>query len=564
MPRHPLDPPSRPVVLLLGVALALGAAACGHGGTAAPAIGSAESGRPFPADAPRLVLFLAVDQGSVEAIERYRPLLAGGLARLYDEGVVFADAHHSHATTETAPGHATLATGRHPSGHGIVANAWYDPELGEGVYSFGDPELGRSPRNLLASTLGDWLKDAAPEAVVVSLSGKDRSALAFAGKRGDGAYWYDRGSGTFVTSDHYRRDLPAWLEAFHGTDPADRWFGSLWEPLPEVAEAAERLGTASVEAGALTPVLTFPHPLGGVSTEPDQEYYSDLYRTPFVDRLVAEAALAAVDGEAMGTDGLPDLLALSFSALDTVGHPYGPDSPEYLDTLVRLDRTLGDLFDGIDRRVGLDRVVVSLSSDHGVLAVPEVMAARGEEARRLGPRDVLCIQRVGEELDRRFGEAAWLLGWGGEYFVSEGALVEHGVAHTEVEASAGDLLAACPGIARVWTATELAAGNASGPQGELYLHAFHPERSPDLLLQFEERMLPHAFADAAASHGSPYAYDTHVPWIVLAPGRSSATVAERVETVDVAPTVAELAGLAVPESVDGVSRVGLLPRGGDG
>jgi arylsulfatase A-like enzyme len=254
-------------------------------------------------------------------------------------------------------------------------------------------------------------------------------------------------------------------------------------------------------------------------------------------------------------------LAISFSALDTVGHAHGPDSPEYLDTLLRLDQTLAELFDAVDRSVGLEHVVISLSADHGVLPVPEVMSEAGADAARLDVEEIRCFQRVGQALDRQFGDDRWLAGDYGDLWISPAALARHGVERAAVEAAAADLFGGCPRVARVWTRSELEAGVGDDPIGRLYANGFHPERSPDLLVQLDENVLFLPFEVVATSHGSPYAYDTHVPWLLLAPGRSGSVVGQRVETVDVAPTVAELAGIPVPASVDGTSRVPLLADG---
>ena len=159
----------------------------------------------------------------------------------------------------------------------------------------------------------------------------------------------------------------------------------------------------------MTPVETFPHSLGDLSLAPDEGYFRDLYGTPFADVYLERFAEALIDGESLGADETPDLLAVSFSALDSVGHWYGPDSPELADTLLRLDRTLGRLLDAIDRRVGLDRTLVVLSADHGVLGAPEVLRSRGEHAARLSERDVECFHRVDAALDARWGEADWFL-----------------------------------------------------------------------------------------------------------------------------------------------------------
>lgn len=508
---------------------------------------------PLPPDAPRLVLLLVVDQLPAAQLERYRPLFRGGLARLLDESAVFTRAHHRHAVTETAPGHATVATGRHPSGHGIIGNGWFDPETGEDVYCIDDPDHELSPRNLLATTLGDWFQEAVPEARVFAAGGKDRAAVLLGGHEPDGAFWYDRATGRFTTSTYYRPESseePQWLEAFHDEHlPVDR-FGSSWQPLPEVA-AAGSLELGRIDFGAVDPWFRFPHTLGGMSLSPGEGYFGDLYGTPFLDAYLGRFARTLLEAEGLGQDAAPDLLALSFSAPDTVGHWYGPDSLEYADTLARLDRTLGELLDAVDRRVGLERTLVLLTADHGVAPAPEVLAARGQPGRRAGVDEALCFQRLDRELDRRFGAADWLRP--GPFF-REDALAQTGVERSALEQAVREYLEACPGVERVWTRTELAAGPPAGDRDSLlHLHSFHSERSPDLDFTLEEGFLPIP-PPLAASHGSPHPYDTHVPWLVRGPGIGAGTIAEPVATADVAPTAATLVGIPVPAGVDGVDR----------
>lgn len=538
------------------------AALCGACAPEAPPGGPAGEGRPpvaLPPDAPRLVLFLVIDQGGAEQLERHRPLFTGGLARLLDESARFTDAHHFHADTETAPGYATLATGRFPRAHGIVSNYWIDPEAGEWVYAVGDPELDISPRRLLADALGDWMKQAVPGAKVFAASGKDRSAVLLGGHRPDGAFWYDPETGRFTTSEYYPAGgdagEPAWLEAFHRDEPPVAHFGRAWEPLPEVAAAAAALGVSELDYGAADPWFHFPHALGGMSVAPGEAYFYDLYASPFADAYLGRFARALLEGEELGRDAVPDLLAIAFSALDLVGHDYGPDSLEYADTLVRLDRTLGELLDAVDRAVGLERTLVVLSADHGVAPAPEVDAARGGPGRRAGATEVLCVQGLEAALDERFGPPGpgrrWLRP--GPFFDPE-ALAERGVERGEAEAAAREVLEACPGVARVWTRSELAAARLPDePMALFFAHSFHPERSPDLLFQLEEGFLP-LTPPRATTHGSPYPYDTHVPWLIRGAGIPPGEIAGRVATADVAPTAAALVGIPPPAGLDGVDR----------
>lgn len=549
---------ARPAAVLL--ALGLLAGAC----TREPADRrSPEQPVTLPPDAPRLILLVVVDQLPASELERHRALFTGGLARLLEESASFTDAHHRHAVTETAPGHATVATGRHPRGHGIIGNFWFDRESGEDVYCIDDPDHGLSPRNLLATTLGDWLREAVPGSRVFAAGGKDRAAVLLGGHEPDGAFWYDRESGRFTTSTYYRpeeAEEPAWLEAFHAEHlPVER-FGTPWEPLPEVAaaaEASEVLDLARIDFGAVDPWFRFPHALGGMSLSPGASYFAALYGTPFLDAYLARFARTLLEAEGLGRDAAPDLLALSFSAPDSVGHRYGPDSLEYLDTLVRLDRTLGELLDAVDRRVGLDRTFVVLTADHGVAPAPEVLAGRGEPGRRAGVEEALCFQRLEGELDRRFGAAEWLRP--GPFFREE-ALARRGVERPTVEAASREYLEACPGVERVWTRAELATEPPAGAsEGLLQHHSFHPERSSDLAFTLEEGFLAIP-PPLAASHGSPYPYDTHVPWLLRGPGIEPGPIAASVATADVAPTLATLVGIPAPADLDGEDRSGALER----
>jgi len=206
---------------------------------AVPVDGAQEESR------PRLLLLLTIDQGRGDYLERFAPALEGGLARLAREGVVFTDAHHAHAYTVTAAGHAALSTGRHPSHSGMVANNFYDRTLDRWVYCLEDygsavlpPEdapqssAGRSPKQLLTTGIGDWIQSASPESMVYSVGGKDRAAILMGGQNADGAYWYDARAGHWVTSQHYRKEYPDWVQRFHRERRVDAYFGQMWIPLP--------------------------------------------------------------------------------------------------------------------------------------------------------------------------------------------------------------------------------------------------------------------------------------------------------------------------------------------
>lgn len=503
-------------------------------------------------DGPSLVLLLVVDQMRGDYLPRFRPLFDGGLAWLLDHGASFSDARHDHAVTETAPGHATIATGMHPSRSGIAANAWFETATMTEVYS-GGSGAGAGPANLREPALGDWLKAANRRSRVFSASGKDRSAIMMGGQNADGVYWYDRRNGDFRSAPYYRKALRPWLIDFNNERRLDRFFGQSWLPLDGAPEAGT-YGVEPADTGWFQ--LGFPHALGSYGPAPDAGFYAVVGDSPYLDWYLAELGKQIIEAEQLGMDGDIDLLALSFSALDYVGHDYGPDSPEALDALRRLDRTLMDLLTFIDERVGLDHVAIALSSDHGVVPLPEMSRWRGIDARRLDADDYRCVQQSRQLLRERLGDEEWFVDGmvnGSDFYVNPDALGRTGVAKATVESEMAALLQRCDAIARVWTGTEILAMENPPPGSveALLVHGYVPDRSPHLVLQ----LVPYALSwqGMGTSHGSVYEYDTHVPIVVAGAGVQPGTYDGDAFTIDIAPTLADMVGLTPPPDRDGRS-----------
>lgn len=531
-------------------ALFSGLAACGPGRPAAPSDAPPGAAR----EGVRLILFVVVDQMRFDYLERFRPLYSAGLARLLDESVSFTEARHDHAVTTTAPGHSTLSTGLYPSHHGIVNNGWWDAAAGDWQYATDDEKFDRSPHRLLGSTLGDWAKRANGRSKVFTASAKDRSAIFLGGRSADAAFWMDSDDGEFESSDYYPRRHPRWLEEFNDQELPAREFGRGWSPaeLPPGSPPFADLAIEELDRGVFP--NRFPHVLGGLSFAPEEGFFDELSDTPFADRYLARFATALLDGEGLGKDGDVDLLGVSFSAVDAVGHVWGPNSPELADALVNLDLALGELLAAVDERVGREHVLVSLSADHGVVPLPEYQKLHGLPGERLDGPGVQCLQRLGTQLAERFGGNRILNPYG---HLEPKALAV--ASREEIDAAIRTLAGSCPGVVRVWTRQELTAEGGDGdPFRRLYAHSYHPDRSAELMIQFEEGFLP--LRSTGTTHGSPYDYDRHVPWLLRLPEAVKATVGEPVSTVDVAPTLAVLAGIPVPADRDGVERTALLPK----
>lgn len=504
---------------------------------------------PGPGEDPTLVVVLAVDQLAASLLERYEDLYTGGLRRLLDEGHGFPNATHDHANTFTAPGHVTLATGVHPSRHGIVGNEWFvrDGDEWREVYALeqlGSPLLGlpdfpgRGPENIQRGGLADWVVAADPEAKVVTVSGKDRAAIGLAATAPGHVYWLERYVGRFVTSEHYRTAMPAWVVDFNETELREIYADTLWTSIvPDGAKSRSRPDTTRFELDREH--TYFPHrPSDRVdASDPiDVNNWRWTY-SPFSDRAVTAFAIRAIEEERLGQRGHLDYLGVSLTATDLVGHYYGPLSREQLDNLLRLDDELGRLFSALDDEVGEGRWVLAMSADHGVLDIPELLVEDGVDADRLNR-----------------GDRSDLLA------ALEGASFLSGDSQEAAKAAVLEL----PFVEAAYTFDEIESAAAPDSFAVLYRNS----HSDDRIVHLESRsgvyarLLPNRleWGAPAASHGSPYYYDRHVPLIFLGAGIRPGSSSESAATVDLAPTLARLAGLPAPDDLDGRVLESVLAR----
>ncbi len=508
----------------------------------------------------RLLVVIVVDQLRADLLDRFRPAFTGGLRRLLEEGRSFANATHDHAHTETSPGHASISTGTYPSRHGMVSNQWYE---GSGAsvrlvanvvhtdyVEVGDTLAGAgAPVRLERTGLADWMLAQNPDSRVLSVSGKDRSAVLLAGKSRSPVFWFSPFQGRFVTSSFYGDQLPDWVDDFNRRDfgrylPGD----SVWEStVPAEHAHLSRPDTADKEGDGVH--TWFPHfrPAlvpGGPIPWPGEW----LDAIPALDGAVLELSRAGVEELDLGADDTPDLLGIGLSQTDRVGHAYGPYSREQLDNLLRLDAELGAFFEFLDDRVGEGRYTVALSADHGVMEMPEYRVEQGGHGRRLTATD----RRPLEEL---LGQVVRQVGSGDPADVAPAMAA----AAPQVE-----------WIERAWTIASLLEASSADSMTTLFQHSVYPGRNPGLLgrygvaIQMEEGALDWG-RPLGTTHGSPYYYDRHVPVIFMGPGVSAGLSVDRVATIDVAPTLAAWAGIRTPEDLDGraLTGVGLpeLPQG---
>jgi predicted AlkP superfamily pyrophosphatase or phosphodiesterase len=499
---------------------------------------------------PRLVLFLSIDQMRFDYLTRYEAQYQGGLRRLLDRGAVFTNARYRHANTETGPGHSVLASGRSPHHSGIIANDWWDSLSRSMVNVVDDPAQrplggqGRagSPTNFIGFTVGDVLKRDSPGSRVVSVSFKDRAAVLMGGRRADAAFWFDNAAGGFVSSTYYMPALPRWLVDWQATRPADRFRGRAWTRLLPDAALYERLAGPDAQAGELDGGL-FPHALGG---EPPQEsFYASLRRTPFADELLLDLAGRALKAYDLGRRETTDMLFVGFSSADGIGHNYGADSQEEMDSFLRLDRVLQQLFDAADRASG-GRTLVVLSADHGSMPLVEVLARRGIGARRVPAR--VIEEAVKKALAERFpGQGGLIERFDAPHFYLDlAALQRASLRRADVEAAIGEAALGTGLVERVYTAAALLGDPPSGdPEFALFRRSFFEPRSPHVILRLKPYVVLSS-RSVGTEHGSPGDFDRHVPIAFMGAGVKAGRYEEPCGPEDIAPTLGALLGLDYP------------------
>lgn len=480
---------------------------------------------------PKLILGIVVDQFRYDYLTRFRKDFNSGLARLLEHGAVFTDAHHIAAPTVTAIGHSTFMSGATPSVSGIAGNEWYDRRTKTTVTSVLDLETkvlggvpgapGSSPRRLLVSTLGDQLKMATPGSKVIGISIKDRSAILPVGHMADAAYWYDPDSNNWVTSDYYMKELPAWVKQLNKERPSQRYFASSWLPFDQPNGK---------------PYCTM---VNGTNVP----YCNSLEATPWGNDMIEEMAERAIVNEKLGQHEDTDMLTVSFSSNDYVGHALGPDSPEVRDVSIRTDRLLGKFLDFIDSKAGEGNTILVMTADHGVAPLPEVNQERKMPGGRLSA--VVMAREVDEALAAKYGPGRWVESNAVSYLYLNHQLIQaKKLKLGEVEDVVADVMMTMPHAFRVYTGEHIQRGEVTDDDiTHIVRNGYFPQRSADVLFIADPYYL---FEGSGTSHGTPYNYDTHVPIIFMGPGIKPASYARRIAVNDIAPTLANMLGLEMP------------------
>lgn len=518
-----------------------------------------------------LIVVMVVDQLRGDYLTRWQELFEkGGFRRLTEEGAWFQNCNYPFTGTVTGSGHASIATGTDPSRHGVISNGWYDRSSESTVYCATLPSRFQippspnaktrsgggsgTPERLIGSTLSDaWHQASRNRSRIVALSSKDRGAVFLGGHFADVCCWYESSTGNFVTSNFYANQLPAWVDAFNKKHSVDLWFGKTWDYCQPQIDYQRYSGPPEAP-GRATPAKmgrSFPHPLTGGLEKPGKSYYDAVYTSPMGNDLLIGLARRAIEADELGHHELPDLLFLSLSANDAVGHAFGPDSPEVLDITLRTDHLIHEFLDYLDQKVGKNRYTLILSADHGVCPLPEVSRQNGHpEAMRIN--EVKLKAEAQEYLISYFGNIASGIA-PIDQFVDDDIYLNRNWLKalrrpvSEVQHVLADWVSRQKGILKAYTATELNAPMpASDPLGRMVQLSYHPANAGDVLVVPQPYCYFARDSLTGTTHGSPHPYDTHVPLLVYGPNVKPGIRQDLVRPQAVAPIMAHILGIQPP------------------
>lgn len=523
-------------------------------------------------DTPKLVVGIVVDQMCYEYLYRFQDQYTeGGFKRLMNEGTNCRTTHYNYVPTYTGPGHASIYTGTTPSNHGIVANDWIDritktavncveDKLVQTVGS--DSKKGEfSPVRLKVNTITDQLKLERPGAKVISMSIKNRGAILPGGHMSNGTYWFDSKSGDFITSTFYTTELPKWVTDFNKKDLPEKSMKQVWNTLHPIEQYVQS-GPDNSPYEHLLPGKTepvFPYDLPKISTK--ENVYDVFTCTPFANTFLTDFAIQALHAEKMGQNGSTDILCISYSSTDIIGHEFGPQSKEIQDTYLRLDRELERLLNELDRTLGKGSYTLFLTADHAVVPVPQLLI----DKKLAGGYVFLSesVKQLKTAVMDKFGAALIMEEENLNIYIDRGLMREHQLNYDEVCRFVKEHIREWNGVKNVYTSSELQTG--SGDKWfEMVRSGYHYKESGDVIFTLESGYLPKSKdtdkARKGTSHGSPYAYDTQVPLLFFGHSVPQQEVFRVVEITDIAPTIAHILNISFAHAATGKPIVELFQR----
>ncbi len=520
-----------------------------------------EEASSFQLNRPQLVVGITVDQMRYDYITKYWDDYGDdGFKRIISDGFICNNHHFSYAPTYTGPGHASIYTGTTPSVHGIIGNNWYDKYSKEYKYCAGDstvngvghstPAGQMSPRNMLTSTITDELKlHTNLRSKNIGVSIKDRGAILPAGHLADAAYWFVGGDeGNFISSSYYMNELPAWVQNFNASGYKDSLMNEGWKMLLDETDYDESIMDNNPYEAPFTGKLQPAFPYDFTQLADSNGGFNLLKASPLGNSLVTEMAVQCVKNEDLGQDQFTDFLAMSYSATDYVGHRFAPASREAQDCYLRLDRDLARLMKTLDKEVGEGNYMLFLTADHGAVHNPNYLKKIGM------PAGYFKLDKVGSLVDsalhRRFGTTELVENYSNDQmFLNDSIIKAEELDRTDIENTIAEAALGYEGVQLCMTRTQLLGGQFTTGVEHILQNGFSQKFSGDVLIVPRPGWM--SYPTTGTSHGSPYPYDTHVPLLFYGTNISPGFTDNRTHIKDIAPTVAALLRIQMPNGTTG-------------
>lgn len=508
---------------------------------------------------PKLVVGIVVDQMRHDYIYRYWNKFGnGGFKKLINEGYFYKNAHYNYVPTYTGPGHASIYTGTSPATHGIISNDWFVKETGKMTYCTDDDKVKTvgsdskaglmSPKNLLVTTIGDELKLATNQSSkVFAISLKDRSSILPAGHSANGAFWFDGSVGNFISSTHYMNQLPNWVNEFNNQQLAKKYLSQGWNTLYPIDTYMESIADKNNYEQAPnkkdSPIFPYEY-----SKPLEKGNYEILKATPYGNTITKDLALVCLKAEQLGQGKQTDMLCVSFSSTDYVGHSYGPRSVEVEDVYLRLDKDLEELLNYLNTTIGKDNYVLFLTADHGACDVPahlkdlKIPGGYINETELTTTIRSFCQSQYGDSLVSEYVNQ--------QIFLNESKMAALKLNKFAVEHTLANYMLSIKGIAEAYPSEVLKYENfTDGTFKYLIQKGYNHVRSGNVAVAYNPAWME--YQDKGTTHGASYSYDTHVPVLFYGKGIPKGSTVRKINVVDIAPTISLLLNMSFPNGTTG-------------
>ena len=509
---------------------------------------------------PKLVVGIVVDQMRYDYLTRFENKYGdGGFKRMINEGFNCKNNHFNYIPTYTGPGHASVYTGTTPKNHGIIGNNWYDKEIKKSVYCAGDDTVSSvgtkddaghmSPHRMKTTTFGDENRlFTQKQGKTIGISLKDRGAILPAGHTANAAYWFHgRSEGAWITSTFYMNELPIWVSDFNASQAAESYL-KVWDTYYDISTYTESDSDDNTFEGGFKgkEKATFPYDLAML--ENDNRGFDILKATPYGNSLTTDFAIEAIKGEQLGQDDITDVLTVSYSSTDYVGHNFGVSSKEVEDTYIRLDKDLERFFKFLDAQVGEGNYTVFLTADHGAVEVPSYLQSMKIPSGYLDNKDTKM--RFETYLNTKFKSSDLIENVSNnQIFLNRKQIDSLGLNINDVQEAIVNELIGYKHIEKVFSAHTMTTSNFTTGIESLLQNGFNQKRSGDIILLSDPAYI--SYGKTGSTHGSGLNYDTHVPLLFFGKGITKGETYNKTVIPDIAPTISALLGISFPNASTG-------------